>query len=110
MNRTDYISKMNELLSDQTKFIKTDNISQFKQCLRNEDKINRLLIILLTNNIITQSRYNDLYSSGSSPRIMYGLSKIHEKNTPPQPILAAYNTPTYPLAKFLISILQPLSQ
>ena len=40
---------------------------------------------------------------------MYGLPKIHKETTPLRPILAAYNTPTYPLAKFLIPILQPLT-
>ena len=37
---------------------------------------------------------------------MYGLPKIHKPGTPLRPILAAYNTPTYPISKFLIPLLQ----
>jgi hypothetical protein len=106
MNKTDYINKMNHILSDQTKFKKIDNTTPFKQCLRNDDKICRLLRKLLDNGAINQGQYNSLYPTGSSPGIMYGLPKIHKPNAPLRPILAAYNTPTYSISKFLIPLLQ----
>ena len=40
---------------------------------------------------------------------MYGLPKVHKPDVPLRPILAAYNTPTYPLAKFLVPLLQPFT-
>ena len=42
-----------------------------------------------------------------SPRI-YGLPKIHKKDIPLRPIGSAINSPTYELASFLSSTLQPL--
>ena len=41
--------------------------------------------------------------------IIYGLPKLHKPDVPLRPILAAYNTPTYPLAKFLVPLLQPFT-
>lgn len=54
-----------------------------------------------------------IYVSGSSPGILYGLPKIHksdfsEKNQM-RPIFAAYNTPSFSLAKFLVPILSPFT-
>ena len=50
---------------------------------------------------------------GTRPGVMYGSSKVHKasvENFPPfGPILLALNTPTYKLAKFLVSILKPLT-
>ena len=54
--------------------------------------------------------YNDLYVSGSTPGILYGLPKIHKLLTPLRPIFAACGTPTYKLAKYLVPILAPLTE
>ena len=45
--------------------------------------------------------------SSTGPGIMYGSPKIHKPGTPLRPILAAYNTATYNLAKFLAQLLEP---
>ena len=37
---------------------------------------------------------------------MYGLPKIHKEGVPLRPILAAYQTPSYKIAKFLIPLLE----
>ena len=38
--------------------------------------------------------------------ILYGLPKIHKQDVPIRPILAAYNLPSYALAKFLNNLLE----
>ena len=58
---------------------------------------------------ITDSIYRHLYASGSSPGILYGLPKIHKPDVPLRPILAAYNTAMYNLAKFLIPLIELFS-
>ena len=64
-------------------------------------------------NYITQNDYDKLTPSGSQPGILYGLAKIHKAvicNCPPcRPILNAINTPTYKIAKFLVSLLEPVT-
>ena len=42
--------------------------------------------------------------------ILYGLAKIHNKdNIPLRPILAAYKTAGYKIAKYLVPLIQPFA-
>ena len=107
LNRTDYVTKMNHILSDTTKFKKCSNQDSHKLAMQHEDKINRLLRKLKQQNIISTSTYNSLFTSGSGPGILYGLPKIHKTGTPLRPILAAYNTAAYKIAKFIVPLLEP---
>ena len=108
MNREDYLDKMNMILSDQSKFIEV-GAPDFATIFRAEDKINRTLKQLKDDNMISDLTYHNLYSSGSSFGILYGLPKVHKDNIPLRPILAAYNLPSFPLAKFLVPILSSLT-
>ena len=42
-------------------------------------------------------------------RSPYGLPKIHKPNTPLRPIVSAIGSPTYSLAKFVTTIISPLT-
>ena len=63
--------------------------------------------------MISDTQYNSLYVSGSGPGVLYGLPKIHKTDFKEKfqfrPIFAAYNTPSFNLAKFLVPILNPIS-
>ncbi|XP_066944595.1 uncharacterized protein [Macrobrachium rosenbergii] len=61
----------------------------------------------LTNQELLPSVVNN--PSGSSYGIMYGLPKIHKDNIPLRPILSSINTPNYKLAKYLVPLLEPLT-
>ena len=54
-----------------------------------------------------------MFTSGSGPGILYGLPKIHKPNFDTnfqfRLIFAAYNTPSFNLAKFLVPILNPFT-
>ena len=50
-----------------------------------------------------------LKHTGSSPATLYGLPKIHKKDVPLRPIMAAYNTAPFKLSKFLVNILSEFS-
>ena len=106
LNKNDYVQKMDEILNDTTKFTKIGNPT-FQLIFKQEDKINRLLKSFKDENLITESTYQNLYSSGSSYGVLYGLPKIHKENIPLRPILAAYNNPNYQIAKYLVPLLQP---
>ena len=56
--------------------------------------------------------YDKIFPCGSGPGILYGSPKVHKPvtdNCPKfRPILSTIGTPTYNLAKFLVSIVSPL--
>ena len=109
LDKDQYLEKMNSILMDNTKFKKMGNADIFKVNLSIEDKINYQLRKLKKDNIISETEYNELYVSGSSPSVMYGLPKVHKEGIPLRPILAAFKSPSSKLAKFLTKIIQPLT-
>ena len=109
VNRTDYLNKMSTLLNDATKFRKLVNDDPFLLSVRLEDRINNFLNSLKNSSVISEEVYRDLYATGSSPGALYGLAKIHKPNIPFRPILAAYNTATYKIAKFLVPLIEPFT-
>ena len=100
---------MNSILNDHTKFMKVPHTDPFHKNLLNEDKVNRLLGHLKKDGNISENEYTECYASGRSPGILYGLPKIHKPNVPLRPVLAAYNMPSYKLAKFLVPFLEAIT-
>ena len=108
MNRTDYVSKMESILSDPEKFQKVDG-DLGKILLKLEDKYNRILRSLKSDDKIDQGTYSKLYASGSQPGLLYGLAKVHKSEVPLRPILSSINTFNYPLAKYLVPLLTSIT-
>ena len=108
LDRSDYNQKMNDILSDNTKFCEVGS-PEFSLIFKIEDKINRTLKQLKDDSFISEQTYRSLYSTGSSFGVLYGLPKVHKNNIPLRPILAAYNSPSYPIAKFLVPLLNKLT-
>ena len=109
LNKHDYLSKMEGILNDRNKF-EMIGTPDYYNVFKSQDKINRFLRSLRKDNIINETTYQELYSTGSSYGILYGLPKIHKPGLPLRPILASFNTPNYKLAKFLVPILEPLTK
>ena len=109
MNKRDYLTKMENILNDESKFRKIEGEDIYKVNLNMEDKINYQMRKLKRENIISEDEYNRLFVSGSSPSVMYGQPKVHKDGIPLRPILAAFKTSSYKLAKYLIKFLQPLT-
>ena len=99
---------MHHILSDTIKFNEVGP-PQFSLIFKTEDKINRTLKQLKDDSFISEDTYRSLYSTGSSFGILYGLPKVHKDNVPLRPILAAYNSPSFSIAKFLVPLLKSLS-
>ena len=112
IDRSKYLENMKQMLQDKTKFrLIKDSIQQCT--LVAQDKINRFLRNLLKKKTISPEIYHDLFASGSSPGVLYGLPKTHkpkfaDKHTF-RPIFAAYNTPAYKISKFLVPYLSELT-
>ena len=94
---------------DRSKFRKIENEDISKVNLNMEDKINHQIRRLKKNNIISEVVYNDLFASGSSPSIMYGLPKVHKQGVSVSPLLATFKAPSCKLAKYLIKFIGQLT-
>ena len=104
IDKDKYIDSLQLLISDVTKFVEiTIPIEKFT--VKIEDKLNNFLRKIKNIGIFTQDIISKLYVSGSNPGVLYGLPKIHKIDFKDKyqfrPILAAYNTPSFNLAKFL---------
>ena len=72
-----YLSKMNKLVSDASKFEKLcDPVDRYT--VRMENKVNRLLRKLEDCDAISDVVYKSLYVSGAFLGILYDLPKIHK--------------------------------
>jgi hypothetical protein len=112
VDRNRYNSSLTNLITDPSKFKEiTEPIA--KIVLKIEDKINNLLRKLKDSAILSSETYFQLHVSGSGPGILYGLPKIHKPDFNVKfqfrPIFAAYNTPSFKLAKFLVPLLKGLT-
>ena len=108
LNKETFVEKMVAIISDVSKFEKI-NYTVEKYTLKIEDKINNFLRKLKDLGSIPTETFNKLYATGSAPGILYGLPKIHKPDFATKfqfrPIFAAYNNPSFKLAKFLVPIL-----
>jgi len=113
VDRSVYVQSMTSIISDPTKFIPID-IPVSKYTMKVEDKINYLLRKLKNLKMLSEDVYNSLRVSGSGPGILYGLPKTHKVDFSSKfqfrPIFAAYNTPSFNIAKYFVPILNPLTK
>ena len=116
INKVTYLQRMEELLSDTSKFRKVDVApgKDYNHIWNQELRVRKALQNLVNSGAIKQDVYDKLAPTGSSPGVLYGLSKVHKPLVDGfpklRPILSAINTPTYKLAKFLVNIMEPLTK
>ena len=112
-NRNDYIKRMNEMLSDSSKFRKLDLKpgKEINSLFQQEDRITNFLKKVKRS--ISDQLYKvvrRVYPRGYQPGIMHGLSKIHRSlinNFPKlRPLLLAINRATYSWAKLFVPLLK----
>ena len=108
MNRTDYNSSLNRILSDSTKF---KPIREDPTTLR-EGRLQRYLRQLKKDGHLDEEIYKTMYPSGSQPARIYGLPKLHkardDRGIPPfRAIVSSIGTYNYQLAKYLSKLLAP---
>ena len=115
VQRQDYLRKMNDILSDQTKFskvsLKEDTLLNF--FINQKKDFHNFLKKLVESKSMAEKTSKSLKPVGTRPGVMCDSYKVHEAsvgNCPPfRPILSALNTPSYKVAKFLVPILKPLT-
>jgi len=115
LNKEDYISKMEELLQDVSKFqrLKIKEGQDYNYLINQELRISKFLRSLKEKEAITEHTYKKLNPTGTQPSVLYGLAKVHKPavNGVPKlrPILSAINSPTYNMSQYLNEILKPFT-
>lgn len=101
LNKDDYVSKMNDLLSDDTTYSKLRS----NPLERVNSSFNKSLKQLLKGQDHLIKKCTSI--SPSLP-YMYGLIKTHKPGNPPRPIISSAGSVTYKLSQWLVSLLSPL--
>ena len=115
VDRDKYTEKMENFLSDQSKLqkiaLKDDNFLNF--ITSQEKRIDKIYKKLVDSTSMSEETQKHLKPVGTIPAIMHGSCKVHKKHVtgcPPfRPILSALQTPTYNLTKYLVPILETLT-
>ena len=106
LNRSDYVSKVNTILSDSSKFVldskQTDSVKTV------ESNLSSLLKDLVSAGFITKEFRTYLLSSGHNVPRLYGLPKTHKSGYPLRPILSMSGSPTHKTAAWLAELLRPV--
>lgn len=110
-NRSTYITKMNELLQNESKFKLYSACARSKKnpFILEEERFTRKLSQLKSKGLISESIFKIVKPIGSQPARLYGLPKIHKnKDDPPyRPILNMIQAYPTNLAKWLDELLKP---
>ena len=100
LNKEDYLTKIDSILSDNTKFQKINRDSTDKL----KKRANRIIGALNAD----QSSFKlEAVVGDYSPGYLYGTVKTHKPNNPLRPIISQCPTPTYKLAKTLNNLITP---
>ena len=103
IDKSDYVNKMNDILSDTTKFVKI-NSDLIKLNIKLEDTVNNLVNNFRKKNINIPS---SCAASGTSLGKLYGLPKVHKTGLPLRPVMSACSTANFNLAKYIVKLLDP---
>ena len=108
MDKSDYVTKVEQIILDETKFKVHKNQDLYKVSRSIERKVRDFLREKVSKpGHITKEQYNKLYPNGSHIGVLYGQPKVHKQNAPMRPICSAVGTSTYELSKFVAEIISP---
>ena len=108
LDRDKYNSKMLDILSDNSKFVKLGPASKLDFTAKIELAFQRKLIKYFNKGYISKLVYDEIRPNGSQRPKLYGLPKTHKTDCPLRPILSMVGSPQHGLARFLISVLKPV--
>ena len=106
INKKDYVSKMESILNDQSKFCRLGPAPDNESTVKIESKIQRRLLQMHKDDLLPTGVYEVIRPTGSQRPRMYGLPKIHKKDVPFRPILSMTGSAQHQLGTWLTSVLQ----
>ena len=108
IDTAEYLAKMEEIISDTSKFELHSNQDVYQVCRYIERKVrNYLRDHVKKPGHITQEEYSKLYPNGATISVLYGLPKVHKQGTPTRPICSAVGSATYDISKYVAGIIRP---
>lgn len=104
MYKNEYLSGMNEMLSDERtyKLVNRDPTTKYMNAA------NDLVNTLFNGGIIDENVKKGLITRQALPPKLYGLRKVHKPTLALRPVVSCIDSPGYKLARFLHVILNPL--
>ena len=108
LDRSDYLEKMEMILSDTTKFQRIGDAEGNDNTLKQERALQAFLLREWKAKHITRDTYDRIRPVGSTRPRMYGLPKLHKPGAPLRPILSMVNAPQHEMAKWLAETLKPV--
>ena len=120
MNKSDYHTRMLEMIGDESKFKKRDRfcgIANKDITIFREGQLQRFLYSLKKKKLLDDAIYDRVYPKGSVPARIYGQPKLHKlnandilsKQVPPfRIIVSSTGAFNYNIAKYLTEVLSPL--
>ena len=108
LDKSDYVSKMESILSDESKFTKLGPADKFDNTKKIERNFQKYLLSLKKENLVSNAIVDSIRPSGSQRSRMYGLPKVHKEDVPLRPILSTVKSSQRPVAECLKKILQPV--
>ena len=106
MDKLDYVTKMNDIISDTTKFQTLTDVKD--ETDKVERSLTRCLRTMKEQNLISPTLFEQLKPTGSCIPRLYGLPKVHKSGHPLRPILAMCGSPYHQTAQWLVEILEPV--
>ncbi|BHF66006.1 hypothetical protein SprV_0200902000 [Sparganum proliferum] len=106
MDRKEYVAKLEAILSDRTKFSKSEKDRDRTEAV--EGQLTAVLKVLHKEGHLSDKEYERLRPVGTAIPRMYGLPKIHKHGLPLRPIMDMRNSPYHTIAKWLVEKLKPL--
>ena len=103
-------SRMKKILNDTIKFLNLGPITKKDNTAKIESRIQRRLLQLKKECLISKEFYEAIRPTGSQRLRMYGLPKIHKKDVPLHPILSMTGSAQHQLAKWLLLFFNLLSK
>lgn len=108
LNRSDYNAKMFDILSDNSKFIKIGPSDKLDFTAKIEQAFQRKMLTYFKKGYFSKLVYDSVRPNGSQRPKLYGLPKTHKPDCPLRPILSMVKSPQHGLARFLVSVLNPV--
>ena len=110
VHRAKYMSSLCEIINDTSTFLKLPS----DPTIGREGKLQRFLPALNKKSFFSKEQYENIYPSGSQPTRLYGNPKTCKLKSESdklafRPIVSSIGTYNYKLAKFLTSILDPVT-
>ncbi|XP_070547586.1 uncharacterized protein [Ptychodera flava] len=105
LNKEEYKSKMSGLVNDETTYVRLRN----DPTRRVKNKLVNTLKRWKKDNKIDSKLYNKLYPTSEVVPKLYGLPKIHKKDSPLRPIVSSIGGVMYSTAKYLATVIGPLA-